>query len=114
MFFKFLVFISYVIHLGLAATNVCGVTYHSAMKLRTKGRRRHGDALFGTTPSSEAIGKWREVILVLLDEVSMLSASGLSIINTRMKQLKCSSDDFGGVHFIVLGDFAQLPPVGMI
>ena len=50
--------------------------------------------------------------LILLDEVSMVGNSMFTVqLNNRLKDLKGSKDDFGGVSIITLGDLFQLKPV---
>ena len=49
---------------------------------------------------------------ILLDEVSMVGNSMFNVqINNRLKDIKGSKDDFGGVSIIAIGDFFQLKPV---
>ena len=50
--------------------------------------------------------------LILLDEISMVGNSMFTIqLNNRLKDLKGSKEDFGGVSIITLGDLLQLKPV---
>ena len=50
--------------------------------------------------------------LILLDEISMVGNSMFTIqLNNRLKDLKGSKEDFGGVSIITLGDLFQLKPV---
>ena len=50
--------------------------------------------------------------LILLDEVSMVGNSMFTVqLNNRLKDLKGSKEDFGGVSIITLGDLFQLKPV---
>ena len=50
--------------------------------------------------------------LVLLDEISMVGNSMFTIqLNNRLKDLKGSKEDFGGVSIITFGDLLQLKPV---
>ena len=50
--------------------------------------------------------------MILLDEVSMVANSMLTVqLNNRLKDLKGSKDDFGGVSITTLGDLFQLKPV---
>ena len=54
------------------------------------------------------LGAWK---LVLLDEVSMVGNSMFTVqLNDRLKDLKGSKDDFGGVSIITLSDLFQLKP----
>ncbi|CAB3997280.1 ATP-dependent DNA helicase PIF1 [Paramuricea clavata] len=50
--------------------------------------------------------------LILLDEISMVGNSMFTVqLNNRLKYLKGSKDDFGGVSIITIGDLFQLKPV---
>ena len=50
--------------------------------------------------------------LILLDEVSMVGNSMFTVqLNNRLKDLKGSKEDFGGVSIITIGDLFQLKPV---
>ncbi|XP_028412493.1 ATP-dependent DNA helicase PIF1-like [Dendronephthya gigantea] len=50
--------------------------------------------------------------LILLDEISMVGNSMFTIqLNNRLKDLKGSKEDFGGVSIITIGDLFQLKPV---
>ncbi|CAB3992536.1 ATP-dependent DNA helicase PIF1 [Paramuricea clavata] len=50
--------------------------------------------------------------LILLDEISMVGNSMFIVqLNNRLKDLKGSKEDFGGVSIITLGDLFQLKPV---
>ena len=52
------------------------------------------------------------VQLILLDEVSMVGSNMFTVqINNRLKDIKGSKEDFGGVSIIGIGDLFQLPPV---
>ena len=50
--------------------------------------------------------------LILLDEISMVGNSMFTVqLNNRLKDLKGSKEDVGGVSIITLGDLFQLKPV---
>ena len=50
--------------------------------------------------------------LILLDEMSMVGNSMFTVqLNNRLKDLKGTKEDFGGVSIITLGDLFQLKPV---
>ena len=84
---------------GKAAYLIKGNTIHSA---------------FGI-PASQSLKNYldRSLKLILLDEVSMVGNSMFTVqlINNRLKDLKGSKEDFGGVSIITLGDLFQLKPV---
>ena len=47
---------------------------------------------------------------IIIDEISMLTALQLFMINLRLQEINGNSLPFGGLHIILLGDFLQLPP----
>ncbi|PPQ88482.1 hypothetical protein CVT26_007776, partial [Gymnopilus dilepis] len=58
---------------------------------------------------------WKGVLYLIIDEVSMISAKFLSKLSEALKQAmgdnpRRSSQIFGGVHVIFMGDFCQLKP----
>ena len=58
--------------------------------------------------------KLSRLMLLIVDEVSMVGANMLLEIHKRLQQIKGVSDDavFGGVSILAVGDLYQLPPVG--
>jgi hypothetical protein len=50
--------------------------------------------------------------LIFLDEISMVGSAMFNIqLNNRLKDIKGSKDDFGGVSIVAIGDLLQLEPV---
>ena len=97
---------------GVAAFNISGMTLHSALLL---GRSKYS----GFQPLSHdrlnsLISKLSRLMLVIIDEVSMVGSNMLLEIHKRLQQIKGVSDDavFGGVSIYAVGDLYQLPPVG--
>jgi len=57
--------------------------------------------------------KWRDVKVVFIDEMTMLKPQDLQKINLCLKlEIKACDKVFGGVIIVLVGDTAQLPPVG--
>ena len=52
--------------------------------------------------------------LLVIDEKSMAGLYMLYAIDKRLREIKCKSAEipFGGISIVLMGDFAQLPPVG--
>ena len=59
-----------------------------------------------------ALRKFEGVSVIIVDEVSMVSGVLLGKINERLCQLLGYTKPFGGISFILVGDFLQLKPVG--
>ena len=50
--------------------------------------------------------------MIVIEEFSMLSASFFELLEEVARRAKGSSLPFGGVRLMLVGDVAQLPPVG--
>ena len=95
---------------GIAATHIGGYTIHSWSGI---GVRRD------LTPYDiDRIGQNRNVVrrianaqILIIDEVSMLSARVLSMIDAVCREIRRNARPFGGLQTILVGDFFQLPPV---
>jgi ATP-dependent DNA helicase PIF1 len=55
---------------------------------------------------------WKEVDVLIVDEISMLSGRLFCLLNSIGKLIRKNSRPFGGIQVIFLGDFFQLPPIG--
>jgi len=53
----------------------------------------------------------RELELLVIDEVSMVRADLLDVIDAILRTYKDNKDPFGGVQVVLIGDVYQLPPV---
>ncbi len=70
-------------------------------------------ALAAVTKNARAQTRWKYVQVLVIDEISMMSASLLDALDAvaRTYHGKDSSKFFGGIQLILCGDFFQLPPV---
>ena len=57
------------------------------------------------------IRKYKNTEVLIIDEISMVSANTLVILNKLLRQFRGISKPFGGVQIITSGDFLQLAPV---
>ncbi|KAK1861086.1 hypothetical protein I4F81_003670 [Pyropia yezoensis] len=55
--------------------------------------------------------KWAPVRMIAIDEAPMIEKEMLHEVSCRIQTAKECALDFGGVHVLFCGDFAQLPPV---
>jgi ATP-dependent DNA helicase PIF1 len=95
---------------GCAALNVGGCTLHhwSGLKLATE----EVPVLYTKiTKSKKVLARWLSVEELLIDEVSMLSASFFTKLETLARFIRKNDKPFGGIHLVVSGDFLQLSPV---
>ena len=95
---------------GKASFNVNGVTLHSLLKLPI-GSKRHCD-LKGI-PLQQLQSNLENVQYLIIDEYSFVGQSLLGWIDNRCRQATGRTDmTFGRISVILVGDIAQLPPVG--
>ena len=86
-----------------------GNTAHSAFNLPIKGK------ILKTLSREQYTAmklKYRNMRILIIDEISMLNATFLSLISERLQELFNNNSPFGGINVILIGDFLQLPPVG--
>ena len=95
---------------GIAATHIGGFTIHSWSGI---GVRRDL-----TKYDLDQIGQNRNIVrrvgnacVLIIDEVSMLSARTLSMIDAVCREIRRNKSAFGGLQTVLVGDFFQLPPV---
>lgn len=94
---------------GVAAWNINGRTLHSALSIpATSGPIAPLSGSRLATFQQE----WRDVQVTIVDEKSMMGLRMLPKVDARLRQAKALDVPFGGIHIAIIGDFAQLPPVG--
>jgi ATP-dependent DNA helicase PIF1 len=96
---------------GVAALNVGGITIHSLLSTGISGSISQVKPLLGTRQFHRAMERLQWVETIIVDEVSMLSGDYIQMLDFWLKQVRSSSDPFGGCQMIFCGDFLQLPPV---
>ncbi|HXC03278.1 MAG TPA: helix-turn-helix domain-containing protein [Bacteroidia bacterium] len=110
---------------GVAAMNAGGVTIHSLFQLpllpflpeyNTQAEQIqfvNRYSLFrGMRLSKEKIDLLKELDLLIIDEVSMVRADVLDMIDESLRHFRNRKDKaFGGVQVLFIGDLYQLPPV---
>lgn len=96
---------------GIAATHMNGTTIHS-----WAGIGIHSDmddkALQFLKRKDTLVERLKAVNVLIIDEVSMLHAKQLDLINKVLRYIREDPSPFGGVQVILSGDFFQLPPIG--
>ena len=90
---------------GLAALNAGGQTIHSFF----------GIAPFAVGPTLEGARLRRRLLkkldLLLVDEVSMVRADLIDVMDMALRTARETDAPFGDVQVVFFGDFLQLPPV---
>ena len=61
--------------------------------------------------NADCVSRWREIDVLFIDEISMLSKRTFDIIQHVSQNVRNSEYAFGGLQVIAFGDFLQLPPV---
>ncbi len=56
--------------------------------------------------------RWRETSVLIIDEISMMSAELFNKICLIAQKIRCKPGFFGGMQVVFCGDFAQLEPIG--
>jgi ATP-dependent exoDNAse (exonuclease V) alpha subunit len=92
---------------GIAAINIEGQTLDSLMGFN----RGTNTPLQARRMDDRTKERLSLLNVLLIDEVSMVRADRLDLVNHRLQAAKNSSKPFGGVQIILVGDFCQLPPV---
>ncbi|AVK75922.1 helicase [Pandoravirus neocaledonia] len=96
---------------GMAAVNVGGRTLHSVVGCGL------GDAPLPTLQAGLAnrpkvVARWRAMHMLVIDEVSMVDAEFMHKCDQLARWMRGRPNEaFGGIQVILVGDFAQLPPV---
>jgi len=103
---------------------VCALTGCAAVLIGCKAKTIHSWAGFGLGNGSIGINvkkvsmnkykqkAWKNVDVLVIDEVSMMSQKIFEMLNAIGKTVRDNNRPFGGIQVIFLGDFYQLPPVG--
>lgn len=93
---------------GAAAMNVGGQTIHSLFRMDFNPQ----DTWSKSKVECQAIKETLKAIEVLIiDEVSMVRADIMDMIDCRMQYAKGNCEPFGGCQVILFGDLYQLPPI---
>ncbi len=95
---------------GIAATHVGGMTIHawSGVGIKKSLSDWELEALMEREP---LVRRVRAAQVLIIDEVSMLDANLLTLVDRALTTLRGSDKPFGGLQVVFVGDFFQLPPV---
>ena len=98
---------------GSAAFQVNGSTLHSLFHLPVPKFQGKEIPDLPDTSLKGMQAAFKNTAILVIDEKSMIGFDMLYMINKRLKELKPDkvNTEFGGVSIILMGDFAQLPPV---
>lgn len=108
---------------GIAAINAGGVTIHSLFGIPSRtfvpttepidpNLAMNINELFPHFKyRKEKLELFREIELIIIDEVSMLRADLLDIMDHSLRRVRRNQLPFGGAQLLLVGDLYQLPPV---
>nr|WP_299037400.1 AAA family ATPase [uncultured Psychrobacter sp.] len=96
---------------GIAATHMNGITIHSWSGIGIKDELTERD-LSNVARKQFLADRLKDTAVLIIDEISMLHAKQLNLVNQVLKHVRKNDNPFGGIQVVVAGDFFQLPPIG--
>ena len=95
---------------GIASTYIGGTTIHawSGIGIRQKLNAYDLDAM---EEKANIYKRWNETQVLIIDEISMLHASFVDMLDKAAKHMRRNEKPFGGIQLVFTGDFFQLPPI---
>lgn len=95
---------------GIAATHIGGLTIHSWSGVGTRDTlsRRDLDLIAST---ERIVKRVKKTNVLIIDEISMLDGKMLDMVDVICRTIRMSTEAFGGIQVVCVGDFFQLPPI---
>lgn len=95
---------------GMAAVELGGWTIHSFAGIGL-GEGTPEEVCARASSNPKVRERWKRTCVIILDEISMVSADLFDKLDFIARRLRRSQLPFGGIQLIMCGDFFQLPPV---
>ncbi len=95
---------------GIAATHIGGMTIHSWSGVGIKDSLSPQD-LEAISGRERIVKRAKAAHVLVIDEISMLDGKVLDMVDQILKTVRQSTEAFGGLQVVCIGDFFQLPPV---
>lgn len=95
---------------GIAASHIGGVTLQSFFGTGIRDTLSQYD-IENLTEKKYLWDRMKDLKVLIIDEVSMLSPELFQSINDLLQTFKFNQEPFGGIQVILVGDFFQLPPI---
>lgn len=95
---------------GIAATHLGGMTIHAWSGIGVKDSLSVAD-LDAIAGKEHVARRIQRTTTLIIDEVSMLSANVLSMVDRVCREVRRIAEPFGGLQVVLVGDFFQLPPI---
>lgn len=95
---------------GIGATHLGGLTIHSWAGMGLS-RVMSDDEVIVAARNKRVAKRFNRARTLIIDEISMLDADRLDLVDRILRVAKGSFEPFGGIQVVLSGDFFQLPPV---
>ena len=95
---------------GIAATHIGGLTIHSWSGVGTRDTLTRGDLDLIAT-NERVVKRVKKTHVLIIDEISMLDGKLLDMVDVICRTIRMSTEAFGGMQVVCVGDFFQLPPI---
>ena len=95
---------------GIAATHIGGMTIHSWSGIGIADHLSEYEAMM-IAARTKIRKRLAHARVLIIDEVSMLSAATLSMVDAVCRHGREIDMPFGGLQVVLVGDFFQLPPI---
>lgn len=95
---------------GISAYNINGLTIYSYMGIGT-GEKETDVLIRNIKKKNHIVERLRMLDILVIDEISMMSASIFEKIEEILKTIRRIRKPFGGVQVVLLGDLLQLLPI---
>ncbi|OGI14359.1 MAG: hypothetical protein A2878_00650 [Candidatus Moranbacteria bacterium RIFCSPHIGHO2_01_FULL_54_31] len=95
---------------GIAATHIGGMTIHSWSGIGIKDTLSRDD-IRRIKDTPHYAKRIKKSTVLIIDEVSMLDGKILALVDRVCQGVRDSTEPFGGLQVVCVGDFFQLPPV---
>ena len=93
---------------GTAASNIGGQTLTSTFRFGFNNQHQ----CFGDKERDKKKQQLKALVCVIIDEISMVKADMLYMLDLKLQEIKENKKPFGGVAIFSFGDIFQLKPVG--
>ncbi len=95
---------------GIAATHIGGMTIHSWSGIGIRRELSEYDLDY-ISQKEKLVTRIMKTRVLIIDEISMLDAQTLSMVELVCRTLRQHDLPFGGIQVVFVGDFFQLPPI---
>lgn len=95
---------------GIAATHISGVTLHAWSGIGMH-QSLSAQILGKILTTKRIVSNYKKTKVLIIDEISMLHAIQLDMVDTIARNILDKDLPFGGIQVVLCGDFFQLPPV---